>query len=185
METTTKFFLTAMIIVCVGVSASAQNRGRGNGNGWDNDKRHRHDRHDHRDRHDNDDSRDRWDYRAGHNRHHDHDHWHRDRHVHHIYRPHHHHIHSRHCGHRVVVYRYERPRYVYYRDYDVYYDCHRSVYITFSGRNWSVSAGIPTVMRHVDLRTATRVDVDYYDDDFISYLDRGEPMYRDVYAIGY
>jgi hypothetical protein len=96
--------------------------------------------------------------------------------VHHVY----HHQHSRHCGHRVVVHHYERPRYVYYRDYDVYYDCHRQVYISYSGRNWSISASLPVVMHHVDVHHAVRVGVDYYDDDFATYLDRGRPMYGSV-----
>jgi hypothetical protein len=81
-----------------------------------------------------------------------------------------------------VVHHYERPRYIYYRDYDVYYDCHRSVYISYSGRNWTVSASLPVVLHRVDIHHATRVEVDYYEDDFVTYLDRGRPMYGGVYV---
>jgi hypothetical protein len=114
--------------------------------------------------------------------HHHGEHRHHDKHVHH---------HHRHCGHEVrvvhhhhhspverrVVYHHPRPvRYVYYRDYDVYYDYQRQVYISFGGRNWNVSAGLPVAMRHVDVHHATRVEVDeYYDDDFNTYLDTNRP----------
>jgi hypothetical protein len=77
----------------------------------------------------------------------------------------------------VVVPRYQQPRYVYYRDYDVYYDCRQNVYIYYSGRSWSVSNGVPMVMRHVNVRTAPRYEVNYYDDDFPRYLENNRPSY--------
>lgn len=118
----------------------------------------------------------------GYQRDHHHDshsyHAHRDVYVH----DHHHHDHAR-VYRRVVHHHYHRPvRYVYYRDYNVYYDCDRSVYISYSGRNWSISAGIPVIMRHIDVNRAVRVDVDeYYDDDFVDYLDHNRPNGR-LYA---
>ena len=152
-------FVAALVTISVGVMA--QGRGRANGrdrghtNGYQRDY---HDAHRDRDHH-----------------HHAHQHNHRDVYV---YNDHHHH-------HAPVVHHHHhyRPvRYVYYRDYDVYFDCDRSVYITYSGRGWSVSAGVPVVMRHVDVHHVTRVDVDdYYDDDFVGYLDRNRPNGR-LYA---
>lgn len=84
---------------------------------------------------------------------------------------------------RVVVHHHHhtRPRYVYYRDYDVYYDCDRQVFISFSGRNWAVSIERPMRMHHVDIYRASRVDVDYYNDDFAEYLEQKRPHGR-VYA---
>jgi hypothetical protein len=80
---------------------------------------------------------------------------------------------------RVVVHHhhntYYEPRYVYYRDYDVYYDTHRRVYITFSGRNWSISTEIPIRMHYVDRATVVSTHVDYYNDDFPVYLDSRRP----------
>jgi len=78
-------------------------------------------------------------------------------------------------------YYYDRPRYVYYRDYDVYYDCHRQVFISFSGRNWTVSVNRPVCMDRVDIYRAAQVNVNYYDDDFPVYLDQQRPHGR-VYA---
>jgi len=76
---------------------------------------------------------------------------------------------------RRVVY-YERPvRYVYYRDYDVYYDCHRNVYITFSGNHWTITNAIPVRMHDIDRDRIQRDEIDYRDDDFPSYLDRLRP----------
>jgi hypothetical protein len=93
--------------------------------------------------------------------------------------------HDRYCGHNaVVVHRYVRPRYIYYRDYDVYYDCHRSVYISYSGRSWTMSAALPVLMRNVNIRTASRFEVDYWDDNLPVYLDRRRPTHDRIYIGG-
>jgi hypothetical protein len=78
---------------------------------------------------------------------------------------------------------YDRPRYVYYADYNVYFDFHRQVYITLSGRNWMISSSIPVPMQRVDIRRASYREVQYYDDDFVAYLGHGRPMYGKAYAI--
>jgi hypothetical protein len=122
------------------------------------------------------------------NKHHDHDRKHRvdysyhDRDRHHNHQPQVVHVyHRRPVVERTVVVhhhherRAERPRYVYYRDYDVYYDCDRKVYITFGGRNWSVSTEVPIRMYYVDRNTVASVNVDYYNDDFTHYLDTRRP----------
>lgn len=152
---TTNFLRAAGLIMLMGFSAGVYAQGRGHGKGHDkhygNDHRgDRGGRHDHHDHH----------YEASR----------RDVYV-------HHHYHSAPVERRVVHYYRERPRYVYYRDYDVYYDYHRSVYITLSGRNWVLSTSMPTAMCHVDVRRTNHVAVDYYDDDFPGYLDRGRPTY--------
>lgn len=74
---------------------------------------------------------------------------------------------------RVVVYRQQAPRYVYYRDYNVYYDYTRNAYISFSGRNWVVTTTVPIGMRYVNRAGLSCSNVDYYNDDFPQYLDRG------------
>jgi hypothetical protein len=93
------------------------------------------------------------------------------------------HHHNRYCDHRdVVVHRYAaRPRYVYYRDYNVYYDCQKSVYISLSGRTWTVTSSIPIGMRQVNVRDVRRYEVDYYNDDFTTYLQRSRPVYGKEY----
>lgn len=90
------------------------------------------------------------------------------------------HVHERHY-HPVVVHHHRhnvRPRYVYYKDYDVYYDYTNSAYISFNGRGWTISRAIPTSMRYVDVRRVKRYEIDYHDDNFAVYLDRkGRPQY--------
>lgn len=81
-----------------------------------------------------------------------------------------------------MTHRHSRPRYVYYRDYNVYHDLHHNVYISYSGRNWSVSASLPVVLHRVDARRAVRMEVDYFDDDFTAYLERDRPTYTRIYT---
>ncbi len=116
---------------------------------------------------------------------HDRDHRYHDRHHHHttrVVRPVYAHQHRHDCGHHVITRRYERPRYVYYSDYGVYHDVHRNVYISYSGRNWTVSAALPVALHRVDVRRANCVAVDYYEDNFVGYLEHGRPIYAGVYV---
>jgi hypothetical protein len=96
-----------------------------------------------------------------------------------------HHGYDRYCERPpVAVHHYHRrsPRYVYYRDYNVYYDCHREVYITYSGRNWTMSTSIPVGMTRIDITRVHRLGVDYYEDDFPRYLETKRPSYVQVSA---
>jgi hypothetical protein len=114
------------------------------------------------------------------------------------------HYHDSYCHHdahrypkRYVTYRHHRSgppswapaygyryntRYIYYRDYNVYYDCHRDVFITWTGRNWAVTTRIPDAMWRVDFRTATVAGIDYWNDDFDFYLERKRPAYVSIQA---
>lgn len=58
-----------------------------------------------------------------------------------------------------------KTRYVYFKDHDVYYDNDRGVYISLSGKNWKVDAKLPDVLRKVDLKLATKVDIDFAGDN--------------------
>lgn len=40
-----------------------------------------------------------------------------------------------------------------------------------------MSTGVPVGMRRTNLRDLKRYEVNYYDDDFTSYLDSGRPEY--------
>lgn len=57
-----------------------------------------------------------------------------------------------------------KTRYVYFKDYPVYYDNDRGVYISLSGSNWSVSAKLPSVLVGVDLVAAAKIDLDFSGD---------------------
>jgi hypothetical protein len=190
MKSTIFSLMIGLSVISV-VPLNAQTRGRDrNGDRERSDSRERSDRndrnrtsdrsdhdrkgdHNSRDNHDwnNNHDHDRGNHQAHNNgRHHDYDRRPAVRYV---------HVHDRYCHRRPVVvhHHYTRPRYVYYRDYDVYYDYSRNVYFSYSGRSWSMSAGIPIGMRNVNLRQVKRYEVDYYDDDFSSYLDNGRPAY--------
>jgi hypothetical protein len=66
----------------------------------------------------------------------------------------------------------KKPRYVYYRDYNVYYDCYRGEYITFSGRNYIYSYTMPPHLCRANFDRIMYVDLDFYDDDLPRYLER-------------
>ena len=70
-------------------------------------------------------------------------------------------------------------RYVYFSDYNVYYDYTRNVYITLAGRNWVISTELPLAMRRVDPRRITYVQIDYCGDDLHHYHAR-----RAHYVVG-
>jgi hypothetical protein len=163
MKTATHFFSLVIAMATISTAANVNAQGRGHHKGHEK-------RHHHQDRHWKGDNKDRE---------HRHHHYER-RNVHHVV--HHHH---RYCEHPpVVIVRRDppRPRYVYYRDYDVYYDIHREVYVSYSGRNWRVSASLPVVLHRVDMRRAVRMDVDYYEDDFVAHLERARVRPGRIYA---
>lgn len=58
-----------------------------------------------------------------------------------------------------------KTRYVYFKDYNVYYDHERGVYISLSGRNWQVTARLPSLLSGIDLKAAVKVDLDFSGDD--------------------
>jgi len=170
----------------------AQGRGNGNGHGNGNPGRgHDKDRDDHKNHNQNDHD---WD-------HHDRD---RDRdHSEHHYDRNRTYSYSSHDrtwyypGDRYVMYNHHRSgppswapaygyryntRYIYYTDYNVYYDCHRDVFVTWNGRRWIVSTHIPSVLLGVNFNHCAVAGVDYWDDDFDYYLDRKRPAYVNIRA---
>jgi hypothetical protein len=63
-------------------------------------------------------------------------------------------------------------RYVYYRDYDVYFDCYRGMYIVFTGRNWTYTPHMPVHMHRAPFERIAYVELDYCDDDLPRYIER-------------
>ena len=58
-----------------------------------------------------------------------------------------------------------KTRYVYFTEQNFYYDNTRGVYIYLSGKNWEVSAIIPSLFKNVDLSAAVKIDLDFDADD--------------------
>ena len=195
---TVKSFLVVwmmMMLVLSGTSMLyAQGRGKGkdhSGRGnSDNHPGKGHDRYDHPGKgrgHDKRDDRDHdRDYRGGRDRDYSYrDHHSRDDYHKHDYRKryvtYNHHRHGPPSWAPAYGYRYN-TRYIYYRDYNVYYDCHRNVFLTWSGRHWVITARVPDVICHVDFRRTAIVGVDYWDDDFDFYLERRRPAFVSISA---
>ena len=178
MKTATQFFPLMTVLILISIAGNVMAQGRGHHHGNKPYRTHDHDKKDH--------DRDRKHHWKG-EKHADH-HYHKEESwaSHHHERPHVRHVvhhHDSHCDHVTVVNHYhQRPRYIHYSDYDVYYDFHRDVYITWSGRNWTVSTSVPVVLHRVDARHATRMEVDYEADDFPTFLQTRRPVYRRVYT---
>jgi hypothetical protein len=92
-----------------------------------------------------------------------------------------HHRHSHPSWAPAYGYRYN-TRYIYYQDHDVYYDCHRDVFLVWTGRSWRVSSRIPDALLRVDFRSARVYGVNYWDDDIDFYLQRRRPSYLSISA---
>lgn len=166
MKTNVKLLSALMVAGVLMIGADVFAQGRGNGRG---DDKHKHDH-----------KRDRdWDNHRGRNDNHRND-WDRfDRDSRRDWRGPTHDRHGRRYSyHRpphwapAHGYHYRPVRYVYYRDYNVYYDCYRGVYVTLSGRNWVYTHRIPAHMHRADFHRITYIDLDYFDDDLPWYLDR-------------
>ena len=167
MKTVRNFLSVLMLsLVMISVTSNLQAQGRGHGkhdNPGRGHKKEKHfDRDDHWDRHDRRDYDNR-NFRHG-------------RYV--TYR---HHRNGPPSWAPAYGYRYN-TRYVYYRDYNLYYDCYRDVFVTWTGRNWAVSVAIPVIIRNVDFRRTAVVGVDYWDDDFDLYLAKRRPSYVSIHA---
>lgn len=75
-----------------------------------------------------------------------------------------------------------RTRYVYFKDYNVYYDYRRHVYMSLAGRNWMFSTELPLAMRNVNVHHIVYAEVDYYGDD-LYYYHTHNPHYVKIYSL--
>ena len=107
------------------------------------------------------------------------DHWYSSDNIRHRYITYDYHRHSHPSWAPAYGYRYN-TRYIYYQDYNVYYDCHRDVFVIWTGRNWVISNRVPDVMYGIDFRRTHVSGVDYWDDDFDFYLQRRRPAYISI-----
>jgi len=157
--------MLVLLVSAVGTDSLAQGRGHGKGRGHNkNWKDKDHDQYDNRDREDHDhySSNHRYNYR--------------DRYV-----TYNHHRNSPPSWAPAYGHRYN-TRYIYYRDYNVYYDCHRNVFVTWTGRNWTITTHIPRVLIGVDFNHCAVAGVDYWDDDFDFYMTSRRPSYVSIQA---
>jgi len=167
MKTVTKFFPLMVVLLIIGMAGNVNAQGRGHHKGHERNHQHNNGHHNDHD----------WKYDRGGDGHHYNNYDRRHHPGYEVRRV----VHHRHAP--VVVHHYAaRPRYIYYRDYDVYYDTRNSVYISYSGRNWTVSANLPVALHHVDVHRAVRMEVAYEQDDFPRYLERSRPSYRRIYT---
>ena len=168
-------FLLLFLVSAATANLQAQGRGHGKhdnpGRGHQKEKHHEHNR-------DNHDDNRNWDRHDSHPDYSSRD----DRYYRHgKYVTYHHHRHGPPSWAPAYGHRYN-TRYVYYRDHNVYYDCYRDVFITFTGRRWVVTTTIPRAMVQVDFRRTAVAGVDYWDDDFDFYLTKRRPTYVSISA---
>ncbi len=205
MKTVKNYLGVLMLVILVGgIAANVQAQGRGHGksnsnSGKSHDKENRsgkgHDKHrendrsdrDHKDSHhdyarnDRDRSDSHRDYTRNNSRDSHHSYARNDQYYHGRYVTYNYHRHSSPSWAPAYGYRYN-TRYIYYSDYNVYYDCHRDVFVIWTGRNWMISTRIPDAICHVDFNRTVVVGVDYWDDDFDFYLAKQRPAYVNIRA---
>jgi hypothetical protein len=79
----------------------------------------------------------------------------------------------------------QRPRYIFYSGYNVYFDLLRGLYITYSPMGWSYSNMMPLNMRGVNMNNIPRYQVNYYGDDFAGYYQNQQPVCNQPYNGGW
>jgi len=95
------------------------------------------------------------------------------------------------CGTREVVYYEEEPRvhvktrYIYYDDYDMYYDHQRQVYLYINNGSWTVSANIPYHLRRVDISQVRSYNVNYTGSDPYRYQQQHRRESREYNQVRY
>lgn len=54
-----------------------------------------------------------------------------------------------------------KTRHIYFPQYNMYYDTYRSSYLYLNGRNWAVSATLPSIFVGVNLGNAAQIQLSY------------------------
>lgn len=54
-----------------------------------------------------------------------------------------------------------KTRHIYFPQYNMYYDTYRGNYLYLSGRNWTVSAALPSIYVGVNLGRAAQIQLNY------------------------
>ena len=57
-----------------------------------------------------------------------------------------------------------KTRYVFFKDYDMYYDQQRKIYVYLKNGNWELGASIPAFLQSVDLNAAIKIDIELESD---------------------
>lgn len=73
---------------------------------------------------------------------------------------------------------YERPRYVYFPDYDVYFDQHHNHYVRFDGHHWIATPQVPHCMMGANLALVTQLGFNFHHDNLIGFLEINRPGAR-------
>ena len=58
-----------------------------------------------------------------------------------------------------------KTRYVFFKDYKIYYDNERDVYLSYENDLWHATADIPFELKAADLKGAVQVEVEYDGED--------------------
>jgi hypothetical protein len=71
-----------------------------------------------------------------------------------------------------------KTRQVYFPDHNFYYDVQKGVYIYLSGKNWEVSATLPSIFANVNLKTSRQVELELNTDTPQQYNEDHKVKYK-------
>lgn len=78
-----------------------------------------------------------------------------------------------------------KTRHVYFPEYNFYFDIEKRVYIHFQAGKWMVSADLPSRLGNINLRNASKFELDIDIDNPQIYNSEHQMRFRPKYAVAY
>lgn len=78
-----------------------------------------------------------------------------------------------------------KTRHVYFPEYNLYFDIEKKVYIHFQAGKWTVSSDLPTRLGNINLRNASKFELDIDIDNPQIYNSEHQARFRPKYALAY
>lgn len=78
-----------------------------------------------------------------------------------------------------------KTRHVYFPEYNFYFDIEKRVYIHFQAGKWTVSSDLPTKLNNINLRNASKFELDIDIDNPQIYNGEHQMRFRPKYAVAY
>ena len=78
-----------------------------------------------------------------------------------------------------------KTRYVYFPEYNFYFDIEKRVYIHFQAGKWTVTVDLPTRLGNINLRNASKFELELDIDNPQIYNGEHQARFRPKYALAY
>ena len=78
-----------------------------------------------------------------------------------------------------------KTRHVYFPEYNLYFDIEKKVYIHFQAGKWTVTAELPARLGNINLRNASKFELDIDIDNPQIYNSEHQMRFRPKYALAY